>query len=65
MDKGSLTLPDEGPSLKVLGFVPSSSVSRHLYMNETFVVMAEPGSKQATGAVSSLVRAMENLDQVR
>ncbi|CAN0483200.1 unnamed protein product, partial [Ectocarpus sp. 8 AP-2014] len=64
VDEGSLKLPDEPPSLKVLGFTPSSSVERHFYMDDTFVLLPEPGSGQAAGAISSLSSAMRNLDQV-
>ena len=64
LDEGSLKLPEEGPSLKVLGFVAASSVPRHIFMDETYVVVAEPESAQSAGAVSSLVRAMKNLNQV-
>lgn len=64
VDEGSLKLPEEPPSLKVLGFSPSSTVQRHFYMDDTFVLMPEPGSAQATGAITSLSNAMRNLDQV-
>ena len=33
-------------------------------MDDTFVLLPEPGSKQALGAITSLTRAMRNLDQV-
>lgn len=64
VDEDSLKLPAEPPSIKILGFVPSSTIARHLYMDDTFVLLPEPGSKQALGAISSLTRAMRNLDQV-
>ena len=64
VDEDLLKLPTEPPSLKVLGFVPSSTIARHLYMDDTFVLLPEPGSGQAMGAITSLARAMRNLDQV-
>lgn len=64
VDEDSLKLPAEPPSIKILGFVPSSTIARHLYMDDTFVLLPEPGSKQALGAITSLARAMRNLDQV-
>lgn len=65
MDEGSLKLPDEPASLKTLGFVNASSAPRQLYMDDTFVVMPEPGSGQSAGAIANLVGAMRNLKQVR
>ncbi|CAM9646007.1 unnamed protein product, partial [Hapterophycus canaliculatus] len=64
VDEVSLKLPDEPPSLKLLGFAPSSAVRRHFYMDDTFVIVPEPGSAQAAGAIDSLSRAMRNLGQV-
>lgn len=64
LDEGSLKLPDEPSSMKTLGFVDASSVPRELYMDDTFVVMPEPGSSQSAGAIASLAKAMRNLNQV-
>ncbi|CAN0195434.1 unnamed protein product, partial [Laminaria digitata] len=64
VDEDSLKLPTEPPSIKILGFVPSSTIARHLYMDDTFVFLPEPGSMPALGAVTSLTQAMRNLVQV-
>lgn len=64
IDEGMLKLPEENASLKCLGFVPAASVSRHYFMDDTFVVVAEPTSAQSNGSVTSLVQAMRNLGQV-
>lgn len=64
LDEGSLKLPDEPSSLKILGFVDGISVPRQLYMDETFVVMPEPGSSQSARAIASLAGGMRNFNQV-
>lgn len=64
VDEGSLKLPEEPPSLKIIGSAPASTVRRHFYMDDTFVLVPEPGSRQAAGAISSLSSAMRNLDHV-
>eukprot|EP00903_Cladosiphon_okamuranus_P012111 g11364.t1 len=64
VDEVSLKLPEEPPSLKVIGSTPSSTVRRHFYVDDTFVVVPEPGSGQAAGAIGSLTGALRNLGQV-
>eukprot|EP00752_Nemacystus_decipiens_P011639 g10334.t1 len=64
VDEGSLKLPEEPPSLKVIGSAHSSTVRRHFYMDDTFVLLPEPGSGQAAGAIGSLSSALRNLDHV-
>lgn len=64
LDEVSLKLPVEPPSLKTLGFIHAASVPRQLYMDDTYVVMPEPGSNQSAGAIANLAGGMQNLKQV-
>ncbi|RYR71038.1 hypothetical protein Ahy_A02g005336 isoform F [Arachis hypogaea] len=54
--------PEKG--LKLLGFTDSSNVLRHQYMKDVNVFIAETGNTKATLALSSLARAMKEMNKV-
>ncbi|MED6160577.1 ATP-dependent DNA helicase II subunit 2 [Stylosanthes scabra] len=54
--------PEKG--LKLLGFTDSSNVLRHQYMKDVNVFVAESGNTKATLALSSLARAMKEMNKV-
>ncbi|XP_016184209.1 ATP-dependent DNA helicase 2 subunit KU80 [Arachis ipaensis] len=54
--------PEKG--LKLLGFTDSSNVLRHQYMKDVNVFVAETGNTKATLALSSLARAMKEMNKV-
>lgn len=64
LDAESLKLPNEPAAVQTLGFISKTSVPRHYFMDDTFVLLGEPASVQCTGAICSLVTAMRNLKQV-
>ncbi|CAN0435795.1 unnamed protein product, partial [Discosporangium mesarthrocarpum] len=64
VEESWLMLQEPTPHLRALGFVPAQSVPRHHSVAETHVVLPEPGSGRSGRAISSLVRAMRNLEQV-
>ncbi|KAK9143693.1 hypothetical protein Syun_013093 [Stephania yunnanensis] len=51
-------------SVKLLGFTSVSNILRHYYMKDVNIFIAEPGNKEATLAVSALVRAMKKMNKV-
>ncbi|XP_058104657.1 ATP-dependent DNA helicase 2 subunit KU80 isoform X2 [Magnolia sinica] len=51
-------------SVKLLGFTDASNVMRHYYMKDVNVFIPEPGNAKAILAVSSLVRAMKEMNKV-
>ncbi|KAL0913845.1 hypothetical protein M5K25_017336 [Dendrobium thyrsiflorum] len=51
-------------SVKLLGFTDSSNIMRHYYMKDVYVFIPEPGDTKAILAVSSLVRAMKEMNKV-
>ncbi|ESW31064.1 hypothetical protein PHAVU_002G205800 [Phaseolus vulgaris] len=55
-------LPEKG--VKLLGFTDSSNVFRHHYMKDVYVFLPQPGNTRAMLAVSSLARAMKEMDKV-
>lgn len=51
-------------SVKLLGFTDASNIMRHYYMKDVNIVIAEPGKVRAALAVSSLARAMKEMNKV-
>ncbi|KAJ7950986.1 ATP-dependent DNA helicase 2 subunit KU80 [Quillaja saponaria] len=54
--------PEKG--VKLLGFTDSSNILRHYYMKDVNIFLAEPGNTRAIAAVSSLARAMKEMNKV-
>ncbi|PUZ36000.1 hypothetical protein GQ55_9G004500 [Panicum hallii var. hallii] len=54
--------PEKG--VKLLGFTDRSSISRHHFMKDVCLFMPEPGNTKATLAVSSIARAMHQMNKV-
>ncbi|KAL4585871.1 hypothetical protein LXL04_010498 [Taraxacum kok-saghyz] len=54
--------PEKG--VKLLGFTNASNIMRHYYMKDVNIIIADPGNKKATLAVSALARAMKEKDKV-
>ncbi|CAI9104637.1 OLC1v1003351C1 [Oldenlandia corymbosa var. corymbosa] len=54
--------PEKG--VKLLGFTNSSNIMRHHYMKDVNIFIAEPGNTRAILAVSSLARAMKEMNKV-
>lgn len=54
--------PEKG--VKLLGFTDASNIMRHYYMKDVNVFIPEPGNTKAILAVSSLVRAMKEMNKV-
>mmetsp|Transcript_58264 Transcript_58264/g.185638 ORF Transcript_58264/g.185638 Transcript_58264/m.185638 type:complete len:458 (-) Transcript_58264:751-2124(-) len=54
--------PEKG--VRLLGFLPSASLGPHLFLKETSIVLADPGSPPDIAALSSLVRAMDRRGSV-
>lgn len=51
-------------SVKLLGFTDASNIMRHYYMKDVYVFVPESGNIKAILAVSSLVRAMKEMNKV-
>ncbi|KAL6007972.1 ATP-dependent DNA helicase II subunit 2 [Asimina triloba] len=51
-------------SVKLLGFTDASNIMRHYYMKDANVFIPEPGNTKAILAVSSLARAMKEMNKV-
>ncbi|KAJ8626530.1 hypothetical protein MRB53_019837 [Persea americana] len=51
-------------SVKLLGFTDASNIMRHYYMKDVNVFIPEPGNTKAILAVSSLARAMKEMNKV-
>ncbi|XP_020573888.1 ATP-dependent DNA helicase 2 subunit KU80 isoform X2 [Phalaenopsis equestris] len=51
-------------SVKLLGFTDASNIMRHYYMKDVYVFIPEPGNVKAILAVSSLARAMKEMNKV-
>ncbi|KAK9103571.1 hypothetical protein Sjap_020825 [Stephania japonica] len=51
-------------SVKLLGFTSVSNILRHYYMKDVSIFIAEPGNREATLAVSALVKAMKKMNKV-
>lgn len=49
-------------SVKLLGFTDSSNIMRHYYMKDVYLFIPEPGNMKAILAVSSLARAMKEMN---
>uniref|UniRef100_A0A0D9W1K9 ATP-dependent DNA helicase 2 subunit KU80 n=1 Tax=Leersia perrieri TaxID=77586 RepID=A0A0D9W1K9_9ORYZ len=54
--------PEKG--VKLLGFTNRSNISRHYFMKDVFSFVPEPGNTKAIVAVSSLARAMSEMNKV-
>ncbi|XVF79891.1 hypothetical protein PTKIN_Ptkin15bG0027000 [Pterospermum kingtungense] len=54
--------PEKG--IKLLGFTDASNIIRHYYMKDVYLFIAEPGNTRAILAVSSIARAMKEMNKV-
>ncbi|KAK9273866.1 hypothetical protein L1049_018678 [Liquidambar formosana] len=54
--------PEKG--VKLLGFTDASNILRHYYMKDVNIFIAEPGNTKAILAVSSLARAMKEMNKL-
>ncbi|KAG0448478.1 hypothetical protein HPP92_027818 [Vanilla planifolia] len=50
-------------SVKLLGFTDASNIMRHYYMKDVYVFTPEPGNSKSILAVSSLARAMKEMNK--
>uniref|UniRef100_A0A1D1Z9U1 ATP-dependent DNA helicase 2 subunit KU80 n=1 Tax=Anthurium amnicola TaxID=1678845 RepID=A0A1D1Z9U1_9ARAE len=51
-------------SVKLLGFTDASNVMRHHYLKDVNIFIPEPGNQKASVAVSSIARAMKEMNKV-